>query len=529
MNLIKRTLEHLILLLTLLVISCVSHASTVGTVATLPTDQNDGTAIDSLGNIYVSNTGQFSNGRGTGETVFKIAPDGTVSTHVTIASPGGLSVDADDNLYIAGIIDNTNRDIFKVTPEGVISRFSNSQGVINWNSQGEAFAVEYNASTVYQVDEEGGFSVFSRDPLINGPTSIVFDENDDMYIGNFNNGGVIKINDDGTGEAIGFVPGGMGYMTYMSGKFYATGFNNNQVFSITKSGEVAVLAGTGTLGETDGDGENATFSRPNGIAAMPDGVTLIVSEYGVGARKIRSIVIDSDQVIVNIANDNMISVDEDESITFSPAENDDGFPSLINVSSISIVQAAENGTTQIDSATGSITYQGNPNYFGDDSISYTIQNESGNTSNEASIFITVLPIVDEPIAQNDTASTNVNEAVNIAVLENDEDLDLVSLRYSDISIVTTPTNGELVVGDAAITYTPSTDFTGQDSFSYSVANAAGLASAAADVSVTVNAVAQTPPPTAAPAPEASSSGGGSVNWFLLLLGVCVLASKYRTY
>ena len=45
------------------------------------------------------------------------------------------------------------------------------------------------------------------------------------------------------------------------------------------SGEVTLITGTGTLGEQDGPGLEATFSWPNGIAAGPQGDRLYVNDF----------------------------------------------------------------------------------------------------------------------------------------------------------------------------------------------------------------------------------------------------------
>ncbi len=519
---LKRTL-----ILANIILINTSTAAVVDTFATLSTDFNDSISIDSTGNIYVSNAGPFANGRGTGTTVFKISPEGVISNYQHIEQPTGSSIDAADNLYVRGILSSGNPGTYRITPDGTLSEFSTSPGSLDWNSQGEAFAVSYSERSIFKVDNQGNFSTFASPPLINGPVSIVFDENDKMYVGNFNDGRIILVNQNGTSESVGIVPGGMGYMTYMAGKFYATGFNSNRIYSVSKSGEVVIVAGSGSVGQTDGEGTTASFSKPNGIAGMPDGRTLLVSQYGAGARNIRSVRIDADQVVVQIANNDDFSVDEDTSEAFNPLENDDGFGATIDTTSLVVVQQPGNGSVQVDSQTGAITYTSNLNYYGTDTLTYQVNDNMGAVSNEATITINIAPIADAPIVENDTVTTTKNKAAKIAVLENDSDPDNSTLSYGDITLVSMPANGTVKIDTDSILYTPTADFTGQDTFDYSISNVSGNVSKNASVAITINddtPTAPTPVEPTQPATSQDSGGGGSVS---LLMYLSLLMLGYR--
>ena len=84
---------------------------------------------------------------------------------------------------------------------------------------------------------------------------------------------------------------------------------------------------------------------------------------------------------------------------------------------------------------------------------------------------------------NDSASTTKNTAVVIAVLSNDSDIDGDSLTPS---IVTQPAFGSVTVNaNGTLTYSPTTDFLGTDSFTYLVSDGL-LSSNTATVSLTVN-------------------------------------------
>ncbi len=92
-----------------------------------------------------------------------------------------------------------------------------------------------------------------------------------------------------------------------------------------------------------------------------------------------------------------------------------------------------------------------------------------------------------PTAVNDTATTTEGGAVSINVASNDTDDGGVDI--TTVEIVGAPLHGgALSNGNGTVTYTPEIDFTGSDTFTYTVADSQGLVSNAATVTVTVNAV-----------------------------------------
>ena len=93
-----------------------------------------------------------------------------------------------------------------------------------------------------------------------------------------------------------------------------------------------------------------------------------------------------------------------------------------------------------------------------------------------------------PSAGNDSASTNEDSAITINALTNDSDPDGQSLT---ITTVGSPTNGTASTNGSTITYSPKADYSGYDSFSYTVSDGAG-GSATATVSITVNSVNDAP-------------------------------------
>ena len=103
----------------------------------------------------------------------------------------------------------------------------------------------------------------------------------------------------------------------------------------------------------------------------------------------------------------------------------------------------------------------------------------------ATVSITVTAANDAPAAADDTATTGEDTAVGIAVLANDTDLDGDSLTVTGVSAAA---HGSAVANaDGTIAYTPAANYTGADSFSYTIGDGHG-GSATATVSVTVSPV-----------------------------------------
>ncbi len=136
----------------------------------------------------------------------------------------------------------------------------------------------------------------------------------------------------------------------------------------------------------------------------------------------------------------------------------------------------------IDSETGQLKTMIPLDY--EERSNYEVMVEVSNSVGSASILVTinVMDENDAPAAKNDTAKTDENEPVTIAVLANDKDQDGDRLT---IVGTTGPPNGVVVIGDGAttVTYRPNTGFIGTDTFDYTVSD--GTATATARVTVKV--------------------------------------------
>lgn len=104
-----------------------------------------------------------------------------------------------------------------------------------------------------------------------------------------------------------------------------------------------------------------------------------------------------------------------------------------------------------------------------------------------------------PVALDDNATTQADTAVAIDILDNDFDPE-GALDPGSVAIKGQAANGTVTIdGSGGVAYTPADGFVGTDSFTYTVRDAAGLASNVATVSITVQ----------APPDDGNNSSGGS--------------------
>ncbi len=289
-----------------------------------------GLAADSAGNLYIADIGN--------ERVRKVSGAGTISTYAGNGKPGtagdsgpalsaqlynllslswpveGMAVDAAGNLYI---VDKVNLRVRKVSPDGTISIFAGGG----------------------QLSGTGGLAAKSQ---LLGPTSVAVDAAGNVYIVDAIR--VVMVNPAGImttvagNETASYSgDGGLAINAAMepesmavdgSGNMYITDFVNGVIRKVDKNGIITTIAGAKTNGlPSGGDGGPATkavFQNLHGVAVDKAGniyaidspylrkidtsgtITTIGSPYGSGA--------DGNPVPLNM-------LAGPQAITFDPAGN----------------------------------------------------------------------------------------------------------------------------------------------------------------------------------------------------------------
>jgi VCBS repeat-containing protein len=144
--------------------------------------------------------------------------------------------------------------------------------------------------------------------------------------------------------------------------------------------------------------------------------------------------------------------------------------------------------TLVFNSNGSFTYTPDADFNGADSFTYRV-NDGEDDSNVATVDLTINAVNDAPDAVDDSATTNEDAAVTIAVRANDADVDG---DFLTVESVTQGADGTVAINaDGTVTYTPDLDFFGTDTFTYTVSDGRG-GSDTATVTVKVNAVNDAP-------------------------------------
>ena len=168
--------------------------------------------------------------------------------------------------------------------------------------------------------------------------------------------------------------------------------------------------------------------------------------------------------------------------------------------SVVIVTAPAHGAVTV--AGDVLTYVPTSGYFGPDSLTYQAVG-AGGVSNTATVSLTVAV----PAAPVVSDRVGVTVAFNSAGTAVDLSGSISGVRTS-IAIATAPAHGAATVSGEVVTYRPTADYSGTDSFTY-VATGPGGASAPATVSLIVEAPAApvvTPPAAPVAPPPPSGSG-----------------------
>ncbi|WP_144276300.1 CshA/CshB family fibrillar adhesin-related protein [Demequina sp. NBRC 110053] len=150
---------------------------------------------------------------------------------------------------------------------------------------------------------------------------------------------------------------------------------------------------------------------------------------------------------------------------------------------------------------GTVQYTPDADFSGTDTLTYTVEDDEGQQVG-ATVTVTVTPT-----ASNDAESTPANTPVDVDVTDNDAGSGL------DVVAVTQPANGTASINpDGTVEYAPGTDFSGTDTFTYTVEDDEGQ-QVTATVTVTVgpNVVndAETIPANTTVAVDVTDNDGGT--------------------
>ena len=236
-----------------------------------------GIAVDSLGNVYVSDTDNSSIRKVTSAgsvTTLAGAPGQTggadgAGSSARFSYPVGLAVDSAGNIYVA---DFDNSTIRKVTSAGSVTTLAGSAGA-SGDSDGAGAAARFNHPNGVTVDGAG--NVYVADTSNQTLREISPAGSVSTLAGNPGIGGSA----DGTGAgATFFYPAGIA--STAGGVVYIADTGNHSVRVMATPGSVATYAGSrGVEGSANGTGSAALFSYPYGVAVDGSG-NLYIADSG---------------------------------------------------------------------------------------------------------------------------------------------------------------------------------------------------------------------------------------------------------
>jgi len=245
-----------------------------------------GLAINGAGTIYVSdssnNTIQTVNTSWQAAALAGTAGQQGVSDGTGVAAlfrqPGGVALDGAGNLYVA---DTGNSIIRKISSTGVVTTVAGS------------------ASNQDFRDGVGTAAWF------NSPAAVALDNAGNLYVADAGNAVIRKIAPDGTVSTVAGASGApgsadgtgaaarfnqpSGIAVDSAGNLYVADTFNQTIRKVTPAGVVTTITGlAGISGSTDGNGTNALFNQPRGLAIDASGSIYVADTANSAIRKVTS-------------------------------------------------------------------------------------------------------------------------------------------------------------------------------------------------------------------------------------------------
>ena len=212
------------------------------------------------------------------------------------------------------------------------------------------------------------------------------------------------------------------------------------------------------------------------------------------AKTISAVIADSDigltasaKMTLTVAN-GILMLSNTAGLTFDPSTSN-GSSSLIFTGNVADINTAMNG----------MTFTPNANFFGNASVTVNVNDQGnfgtgGNKVVEKVMNISVTSENDAPTVQSGSAATNEDTSVIIDLVALGYDADGDKLSYT---IGTGPTHGTWAdatgsLAGRAVIYTPAANYSGSDSFTFTLKDPSGATTAPATISININAVNDAP-------------------------------------
>ena len=207
------------------------------------------------------------------------------SEYITgLGKANGIDFDSTDNLYVC---DWGANEILRYLSNGSfdtkITIPGNPSGMLKAIDNDDMIYTRYNGNTINRVTPDGDITQISNSSELNGPVGLAYDENGNLYVGNYNNREIYRVNTNGTLTYVATVGGSsnLGFIAFGKGKLWGTVLGEHKIYTINPNGtdDVTLFAGS-TAGSQDGELSQATFNQPNGIRFNASETILYVTDFG---------------------------------------------------------------------------------------------------------------------------------------------------------------------------------------------------------------------------------------------------------
>jgi len=247
-----------------------------------------GIAVDTQGNIYISDSGNSRIRKiAVGGTITTIAGtdtpgfsgDGAAATGAQLSFPRGLAMDSESNLYVA---DSINYRIRKINPQGIISTVAGMGACGPWGDGGPAIEATIGLVQSLALDPNG--NLYFTDACFNSVRKVSVSGTISTVA---SNACVGEICGNGGGIDARFLfPRGLAIDR--QGTIFVADSGNHRVRMIAANGTISSLAGTGTAGFS-GDGGPAAAAMldyPYPLALDSSGNLLVGDAHNYRIRKV---------------------------------------------------------------------------------------------------------------------------------------------------------------------------------------------------------------------------------------------------
>jgi sugar lactone lactonase YvrE len=285
-----------------------------------------GVAVSPSGDVLTLDTGNARIRKGSGShSIATVAGgyigDGKAATSAAINIPQALAFDKLGNLYIA---DTFNHRIRKVDTSGKISTFAGN-GISRYSGDGgpaqkaslyfpdgvaadvngNVFIADFSNGVIRKVDKSGTISTFAQEP-VSGATLMTTDSAGNLYVADTNLCAIFKFAPDGTNSLVAGTEGQCGFNSDgipatqaqlnnpygvaldSKGNLCIGDSSNNRVRIVDTSGIINTIAGNGTCGFSGdgGPGTSAMLCSPTGVAVDPKGNLYIADWLNYRVRRV---------------------------------------------------------------------------------------------------------------------------------------------------------------------------------------------------------------------------------------------------